>query len=102
MLGMCTLRRHDPFLSRFCRFLAAGLVLISSSAAKNVDGTTFLYPVGGESFYNLDTVKVTYESTFLAPVLYTFCSINGVTTQSTSANDQLLSPRRPQHQLTVL
>lgn len=81
MLGMCTLRRHDPFLSRFCRFLGAGLVLISSSAAKNVDGTTFLYPLGGESFYNLDTVKVTYESTFLAPVLYTFCSINGVPTQ---------------------
>lgn len=91
MLGMCTLRRHDPFLSRFRQFLVAGLLLISSSAALNVDGTTFLYPLGGESFYNLDTVKVTYESTFLAPVLYTFCAINGVTTQSTSAPSAPLS-----------
>lgn len=85
MLGMRTSRRHDPSLSRFPPLLVAGLALISSSAANNVDGTTFLYPLGGESFYNLDTVKVSYESTFLAPVLYTFCSINGVTTQSTSA-----------------
>lgn len=81
MLGMRTSRRHDPSLSRFRPLLVAGLALISSSAANNVDGTTFLYPLGGESFYNLDTVKVSYQSTFLAPVLYTFCSINGVTTQ---------------------
>jgi hypothetical protein len=98
MLGMCTLRRHDPFLSRFRRFLVAGLVLIPSSAANNnLDGTTFLYPVGGESFYNLDTVKVTYESTFVAPVLYTFCSINGVTTQSTSPPSTRLSAASPPH-----
>lgn len=81
MLGMRTSRRHDTSLSRFRPLLVAGLALISSSAANNVDGTTFLYPLGGESFYNLDTVKVSYQSTFLAPVLYTFCSINGVTTQ---------------------
>lgn len=91
MLGMRTSPRHDPSLSRFRLFLGAGLALISSSAANNVDGITFLYPLGGESFYNLDTVKVTYESTFLAPVLYTFCSINGVPTQSTSAPP---APRR--------
>ncbi|KAG6359920.1 hypothetical protein INS49_010973 [Diaporthe citri] len=72
MLGMRTSRRHDPSLSRFRPLLIAGLALISSSAANNVDGTTFLYPLGGESFYNLDTVKVSYQSTFLAPVLYTF------------------------------
>lgn len=99
MLGMCTSRRHDPSLSRFRRLLVAGLALIPSSAALNVDGITFLYPLGGESFYNLDTVKVTYESTFLAPVLYTFCSINGVTTQSTSAPSA--SPRPSSPPLTV-
>ncbi|KKY33926.1 hypothetical protein UCDDA912_g06118 [Diaporthe ampelina] len=81
MLGMRTSRRHDSSPSHFRLLLVAGLALISSSAAENIDGTTFLYPLGGESFYNLDTVKVSYESTFLAPVLYTFCSINGVTTQ---------------------
>ncbi|KAJ0124776.1 hypothetical protein J7T55_006117 [Diaporthe amygdali] len=81
MLGMRTLRRHDLSLPRSRLLLVAGLSLISSSAANNADGTTFLYPTGGESFYNFDTVKVTYESTFLAPVLYTFCNINGVATQ---------------------
>ncbi|KAI3398741.1 hypothetical protein diail_8608 [Diaporthe ilicicola] len=83
MLGMRTLRRRDLSLPlpRFRLLLVAGLGLISSSSANNPDGVTFLYPLGGESFYNFDTVKVTYESTYLAPVLYTFCMINGVVTQ---------------------
>ncbi|ROW06778.1 hypothetical protein VMCG_04015 [Cytospora schulzeri] len=96
MLGMGTLRRiciaatvidrppraASAFISRFRLCLLASLVLISVPfTAASDTGATFIYPTGGESFYTLDYVIVTYQSTFASPSLYTFCSINGVTQQ---------------------
>ena len=36
-------------------------------------GVTFLFPTSGLEFKYLDTVNVTYTSSFGSPLLYTFC-----------------------------
>ncbi|ROW00715.1 hypothetical protein VSDG_03347 [Cytospora chrysosperma] len=97
MLGMGTSRRlhlaatvlgrppraASPFLSPSRLFLVATLLFLSFPFAVASDSSaTFVYPTGGESFYSLDYVNVTYQSTFASPTLYTFCSINGVTHQA--------------------
>lgn len=69
-----------PYLSRFRLCLIASILY--SFALAGDTGATFIYPIGGESFYSLDYVNVTYQSTFASPLLYTLCSINGVTRQS--------------------
>ncbi|KUI59402.1 hypothetical protein VP1G_06629 [Cytospora mali] len=95
MLGMGTSRRPhpaatvlgrpsrvtSPFPSRSRLCVIATLALFSSFAVANNSDAAFIYPAGGESFYNLDYVNVTYQSTFTSPLLYTFCSTNGVTQQ---------------------
>ncbi|ROW08643.1 hypothetical protein VPNG_06150 [Cytospora leucostoma] len=75
-------RTTSKTLSRSRLCLVAILILISPpSAAASDSGAAFDYPIGGESFYDLDYVNVTYQSTFTSPLLYTYCSINGVTRQ---------------------
>ena len=37
---------------------------------------TWIYPKGGEVFHNLDTVNVSYQSSYPDPWLYTFCYQN--------------------------
>lgn len=50
------------------------LLSASGARANGENGVTFLYPAGGETFYYLDTVNVTYTSSFSQPYLFTFCS----------------------------
>ena len=56
--------------------IIAALLLSSSSvfAAPTQHGVTFLFPVPGLTLYYLDTVNVSYTSTFSSPSLLTFCS----------------------------
>lgn len=49
------------------------LLLSGGARAETDNGVTFLYPAGGEMFYYLDTVNVTYTSSFSEPYLFTFC-----------------------------
>lgn len=37
---------------------------------------TWIFPKGGEVFHNLDTVNVSYQSSYPEPWLYTFCYQN--------------------------
>ena len=61
-------------LSLFIFFGVWSLLAATGARAESENGVTFLYPAGGEMFYYLDTVNVTYTSSFSSPYLYTFCS----------------------------
>jgi hypothetical protein len=56
---------------------AAALSLYARSIQAETDpnhGVTFIFPTSGLTFYYLDTINVVYDSSFTAPLLYTFCS----------------------------
>lgn len=55
-------------------FLACIFQAWSASAD---DSLRFLYPLGGLTFYYMNTLVVQYESNYSSPYLYTWCRLNG-------------------------
>lgn len=55
-------------------------------AADSQDPVTWIFPKGGEMFYYLDTVNVTYQSPYSNPWMYIFCyqdsTVNSVSESS--------------------
>ncbi|KAI0131790.1 hypothetical protein BJ170DRAFT_717551 [Xylariales sp. AK1849] len=59
--------------SRHLYLGAVVLGLLTAATVQEDDSVTFLFPTKGLTFYSNDTVNITYESSFSAPLLYTFC-----------------------------
>lgn len=63
-------------------FVVAGLLTsqvgrcASDASTDDQRSVTWIYPKGGEVFHNLDTVNVSYQSSYPDPWLYTFCYQN--------------------------
>lgn len=56
---------------------------------------TWIYPKGGEVLYYLDTVNVSYQSSYPQPWLYTFCYENE--TANTVRQSMLTPNGSPKH-----
>lgn len=53
---------------------------------------TWIYPTGAEVFHYLDTVNVTYQSSYPEPWLYTFCYENKT---ANTVRQSMLTPNGP-------
>lgn len=69
--------RLSTFVLLLTIFLASqgGLCAADSTSAEQRE-VTWAYPKGGEVFHQLDTVNVSYQSSYSEPWLYIFCYRN--------------------------
>lgn len=73
--------RRSSRLSTFVLLVAALLasqvgLCAADSTSDEQRSVTWVYPKGGEVFHQLDTVNVSYQSSFSEPWLYIFCYRN--------------------------
>jgi hypothetical protein len=73
-------RRHfrfSVFTFLVAILLSSQLVLcVPDSSGDDQASVTWVFPKGGETFYYLDTVNVSYQSSYSEPWLYIFCYMN--------------------------
>lgn len=69
--------RFSVFILVVAALLSSQLGLCAPDSSSDDQGSvTWVYPKGGESFHYLDTVNVSYQSSYSEPWLYIFCYRN--------------------------
>jgi hypothetical protein len=69
--------RSSVFALLVAALLSSQLALCAPDSSSDDQGSvTWVYPKGGESFHYLDTVNVSYQTSYSEPWLYIFCYSN--------------------------